>query len=183
MLDADPRGIGPVLDTGADGVILPRVEDPSQLESFARAIYFPPRGTRGFAPRRFSLTGNATNFDRRPACIVQVESAKAVSIAPALAAADVCDALVVGTSDLSFDLGEPLDSGNPRLGRAVAAVREAALEAGRGWGVASGGSPSRMRELAGSVGGTLIYGSDVRLFTEALDTLVTALRATDVRGR
>jgi 4-hydroxy-2-oxoheptanedioate aldolase len=182
LQEADTRGIGPILDTGVDGIILPRVEHPDELDAFASALHFPPRGTRGFAPRRSSLSSGVPGADRRPACIVQVESAAAVEIAPALAAHGVCDALVVGTSDLSFDLGKPLAGGDPRLDGAVEAVREAALAAGKGWGVAAGESPARMRELAGVDGGTLIYGSDVRLFAKALDDLVAALRAGAARA-
>ena len=176
LQEADARGIGAILDTGVDGIILPRVERIDQLDSVARALHFPPLGTRGFAPRRSSLAGGVPRSGSRPACIVQVESAAAVESAPALAAHDVCDALVVGTSDLSFDFGTPLAGGDPRLDSAVKVVRNAATAAGKGWGVAAGESPGRMRELASAEGGTLIYGSDVRLFAKALDDLVTALR-------
>jgi 4-hydroxy-2-oxoheptanedioate aldolase len=175
---ADASAIGPILDTGVDGIVVPRVGSAEQLEPIAKALHFPPRGTRGFAPRRASLSATLTDADYRVACIVQVESSEAVAGASELAAADVCDALVVGTSDLSFDIGAPLASGDPRLDDAVVAVREAAMAAGKGWGVAAGGSPKRIRELAAVDGGTLVYGSDVRLFGEAVSSLVETLRGT-----
>jgi 4-hydroxy-2-oxoheptanedioate aldolase len=180
LAEADTRGIGPVLDTGVDGIVLPRVERPEQLEEIAAALHYPPRGTRGFAPRRASLSTTVPRAEDRVACIVQVESSEAVTSAEALAAVDVCDALVVGTSDLSFDLGAPLVSTDPRVDAAVATVRTAAIAAGKGWGVAAGSSPRRIRELAATKGGTLVYGSDVRLFGEAMSGLVETLRASAV---
>lgn len=177
-------GLGRILDTGADGVVVPRVEGPDELEAIARALHFPPAGLRGFAPRRSSLSlGSGPDPDRRPACIVQVESAQAVAAAGELAAAGVCDALVVGTADLSLDLGIPLGAKDPRLDAAVASVREAALGAGKGWGVAIGASPARMRELAGADGGCLIYGSDIRIFSEAMDGLMRSLTGPDPEQR
>jgi 4-hydroxy-2-oxoheptanedioate aldolase len=178
--EADARGIGSILDTGVDGIVLPRVECRDQLEAVAAALHYPPRGTRGFAPRRASLSASLPSADDRVACIVQVESSEAVASAAELAAVDVCDALVVGTSDLSFDLGAPLASADPRLDAAVAAVRAAATAVGKGWGVAAGGSPRRIRELAAAGGGTLVYGSDVRLFGEAVNGLVEELRGSAV---
>jgi 4-hydroxy-2-oxoheptanedioate aldolase len=173
-LDCD--GVGALLDIGSDGVVLPRVEAPEDLEQAARALRYPPLGRRGFAPRRFGLSRGAPDLRSRPACIVQVESAQAVSRAAALAAHEVCDALVVGTSDLSLDIEAPPGLEDPRLGEAIRAVRDAALASGKGWGVAAGGSPADLRRLAGEGGGTLVYGSDIRIFTEALSERVGAIR-------
>jgi 4-hydroxy-2-oxoheptanedioate aldolase len=167
--------VGPVLDTGVDGIVVPRVDTPDELTALAAALHFPPKGRRGYAPRRSALSGRTVDVDLRPACVLQVESTIAVANAADLARMDICDALVVGTSDLSFDLGVPADISDPRLDAAVVAVREAALAAGKGWGVAVGGSPTRMRELAATAGGCLIYSSDVRMFSEILAQVAGAL--------
>jgi 4-hydroxy-2-oxoheptanedioate aldolase len=172
----DPRALGALLDTGADGVVLPRAERADEVEALAHALQFPPRGGRGYAPRRAALAAGVPGPGERPACIVQVESTAAIENAGALAAVDVCDALVVGTSDLSFDLGAPMELHHPSLVEAIAAIRSAATAAGKGWGVAAGGATAALRRLAGEPGGTLIYASDVRLFAEAVDARARALR-------
>lgn len=161
------RGLGALLDTGADGIVIPRVDNAEKLRDVVRGLRFPPDGTRGYAPRRDALT-NQRRLDERPACIVQVESETAVQEAQALAAVDGCDALVVGTSDLSFDLGSALELDHPEIARAVRAACDAAVAAGKGWGVAGGGDPARLRGLTGRRGGTVVYGSDIGVFAEAV---------------
>jgi 4-hydroxy-2-oxoheptanedioate aldolase len=171
----DGDGLGALLDTGVNGIVVPRVETAADLEALSLQTLFPPRGRRGYAPRRVTLNTTAS-FDERPACIVQVESRAAVDRAAELAACDITDALVVGTSDLSLDLGTPMRTDSPELIASVEQVRAAALAAGKGWGVAAGGDPARLRALAGERGATLVYASDVRVFTEAIADAARRLR-------
>jgi 4-hydroxy-2-oxoheptanedioate aldolase len=175
--DTGHEAVGALLDTGVDGVVLPRADDASEVKDVAAKLQFPPRGTRGFAPRRNVLARPERALAGRPACVVQIESQAAVANAAAIAEVEVCDALIVGTADLSLDLGVPLDLDSRDLANAVNGVREAALAAGKGWGVAGGGDVTRLHRLCGGdFRATLIYGSDVRLFAEIIDQRAQALR-------
>jgi 4-hydroxy-2-oxoheptanedioate aldolase len=170
-----PHGVGALLDTGVDGIVIPRVETAAAVEAIAAEFRFPPGGRRGYAARRGALVERPPRPEDRPCCIVQVESRRAVEDAASLAALEICDALVVGTSDLSFDLGTPMAVGDADMVGRINAVREAALAAGKGWGVAAGSESAELRRATGT-GGTWIYASDIRMISEALDGSVARLR-------
>src|SRR4051812_24873549 len=53
---ADPV-VGAVLDAGADGVVIPRVEQAQEAERVVHRLRYPPRGSRGVAARRASAYG------------------------------------------------------------------------------------------------------------------------------
>ncbi len=174
LTSPDSENLGALLDTGVDGIVLPRVETEQQLTEFARRVHFPPLGERGFAPRRASLADGVPTPGQRPACIVQVESKQAVATAERLAAHEVCDALVLGSSDYSFDVSRPMQLADQEICQTLATVRRAAQAHGKGWGLAVGGDPARARALAD--GGPVIFSSDVRMFWEVLASRTSVLR-------
>lgn len=173
--DSEPGALGALLDTGVDGVVLPRAEDPGRVEAVTRLLEFPPSGVRGYAPRRAALVKRESSSPRRPACIVQVESQRAVDNAGDLAQLETCDALVIGLNDLSLNLGVAPALDGPELTDAVRSVRSAADQAGKGWGVAVGRDSSCLDRIIAD-GGTLVYSSDVGLFAGAIDQAARAFR-------
>src|SRR5215470_15953509 len=48
----DVAWIKRVLDSGAEGIILPRAYSAKEVAAFVSACRYPPLGTRGFGPRR-----------------------------------------------------------------------------------------------------------------------------------
>jgi 2-keto-3-deoxy-L-rhamnonate aldolase RhmA len=162
-----------LLDAGVDGVVAPRVEDAAAAERLVERLRYPPAGSRGVAPRRASSWGRERDGPD-PACVVQVESAAAVARAEAIAAVDGVDALVVGCSDLSRDLGVPGRLGDPGLVEAVRAVQRAAAGAGLASGIAAPTAEALAALNAGR--STLaVYSSDVRIYARAVDAAVADL--------
>ena len=53
----DPAFIKPVLEMGPDGVISPMVCTREEAQRFADACLYPPKGERGFGPRRANRYG------------------------------------------------------------------------------------------------------------------------------
>ena len=167
----DDPALGPVLDAGVDGVVVPRVESAADAERVVERLRHPPRGTRGHATRR------ASGYGRQPAaeplCVVQVETRSALADCQAIAAVDGVDALVVGCADLAAALG----GGRAELREAVATVCRAAAAAGIAAGVAGPDDPELLLELAGGEATLLVLGADVRIFARALDLAIGRLRA------
>ncbi|HET9021836.1 MAG TPA: aldolase/citrate lyase family protein [Ornithinibacter sp.] len=131
--------VGRVLDGGAAGVMLPRMESAAQVSEALTHLRFPPRGDRGVATYnracRFGLDPGALDrADDEVLVVVQIESAAAVAAADEIAALDGVDVLFVGPRDLSHDLGVPGDVTAP----AFVAALETVLAAGRRHGTASG---------------------------------------------
>jgi 4-hydroxy-2-oxoheptanedioate aldolase len=179
----DSEVLPAVLDAGVDGVVMPRAEDPATVLAFVRRLHYPATGTRGFGPRRAGSYGRRATWwsdaEAAPTCTVQIETPVGVEQAAAIAAVDGVDALVVGCSDLSLELGAPLDLDDGALRSAVRLVREAAAGAGRRFGVAGGGEPAAMAALAEPGDDLVVFSADVRIYSRAVDavarTIVAAL--------
>lgn len=68
--------IAPVLDAGAMGLMLPRVETRKQVEQLVSYMKYPPLGVRGATAGRVTTTGIKSWPLRNPANIVPVRSLK-----------------------------------------------------------------------------------------------------------
>jgi 2-keto-3-deoxy-L-rhamnonate aldolase RhmA len=168
-VSADDPALGPALDAGVDGVVLPRVETPSQAEAAVERLRYPPRGSRGLAARRASAYGlDPRGEPEDPVCMVQVESARAVAAAEAIAAVEGVDALVVGCSDLALDMGVDPGTGSGELRDAIARVQRSCAATRRVSGVAGPDDPDLLTELAGGRSALLVLGADVRIYARAL---------------
>jgi 4-hydroxy-2-oxoheptanedioate aldolase len=168
-LPADDHGaIGAVLDAGADGVVLAAVDSAMVAAAGVAATVLPPLGERGYGPRRAGLRGrSAPRPAWQPSVWVQIETAAGVAAAREIAAIDGVDALVVGTADLSFALGVPLDFAAPELTSAVSLVRDAATAAGRAFGVAGALLDAPRALTTGAQ--VLVHSTDARLCASAVD--------------
>ncbi len=161
-----------ILDAGVDGIVAPRVQSAADAAELVRCLRYPPVGSRGFGPRRAGHYGRIAAFASSPAaevaCIAQIESARAAAAAAEIAAVEGLDALVVGCSDLSFDLGVPQQLDAPVLRSTIDDVRLSARAAGVAFGIAASGDPAQIAALAAEA--TLVtYSVDVRLYARAVD--------------
>jgi 4-hydroxy-2-oxoheptanedioate aldolase len=158
--------VAPVLDAGADGIVVPRVEDAADAAAAVAALRLPPAGTRGYGPRRLAVRPLA----QPPACVLQVETVRGVEQARAIARADGVSAIVAGCADLSHELGDPLRLDGPALHEAIGIVRDAADAAGVTFGVA--GLPAALVPAGVEL---VVASCDIRIFDAAL--AATARRA------
>ena len=134
---ADPYLARRLLDAGAQGLIVPVVEDAGRFRAFADHCLYPPRGRRGLGLSRANLWGD--RFDDyvggfEPVLVAQVETRKGVADIDEIAALDVVDAVFLGPYDLSADLGRPGDFETSDFKGAVAAVRSACERHGKAAG-------------------------------------------------
>ena len=129
-----------VLDSGAAGIMLPRLNTVDEVAEAVRHLRYPPAGDRGVATYnracRFGLDPGA--LDRANAevlGVVQVESAIAVGDAGQIAGLDGVDVLFVGPRDLSHDLGVPGDLTAPAFIEATEHVLAACRRHGKACGL------------------------------------------------
>lgn len=143
-VESDERiRIGRVLDNGAAGVMLPRLDTAEQVRAAVRHLYYPGTGAdgdRGVATYnracRFGLDAGALDrANDQVLGVVQIESAQAVAEAAAIAAIDGVDVLFVGPRDLSHDLGVPGQVTAPEFLDAIEQVRAAAHQQGKASGL------------------------------------------------
>ncbi|MFC5502629.1 HpcH/HpaI aldolase/citrate lyase family protein [Lysinimonas soli] len=130
-----------VLDSGAQGIIIPSVESRAQAEAIVAALRYPPLGHRnwgGMSPqfgfRPPPLLDAVLATERETLLIAMIESAEGVRQVREIAAVEGIDALFVGASDLSLNLEAPGEFGSPVILEAIDAVIEACTESTKVFG-------------------------------------------------
>lgn len=117
------------LDAGADGLLIPQVRSPEDLEQIREAAFYPPEGRRGIGPGRSSDFGlNLMNMKNDPnrdlALIVQIETKEALDHIDRIISSDFIDMVFVGPGDLSMNLGVFGQFSNPIMTREVSNIIE-----------------------------------------------------------
>jgi 2-keto-3-deoxy-L-rhamnonate aldolase RhmA len=155
-LAALPTGITPIvricadaldegtrcLDNGALGVIVPHVDTVERAKEIARAFRYPPLGHRSWggppAAYGYQPPGNAeaqAALNEAVLVVAMIESPQAVGNADAIAAVEGIDALLIGTSDLTAELGISGQIGHARVAEAYEKVGAACRAHGKALGM------------------------------------------------
>lgn len=167
------------LDSGAGGVIVPRVRSAADAARAARATRYPPAGTRGIAPRRAGAYGRDGGYLGRAndivACVIQVETREALDDLDAILATPGVDAVLVGPNDLAGALGHTGDIDHPENLAAIARIRVTAKTAGIPAGIhVRDGAEARWRLAEGFAFVTV--STDVGILAAAVDAMVREAR-------
>jgi 2-dehydro-3-deoxyglucarate aldolase/4-hydroxy-2-oxoheptanedioate aldolase len=120
-----------LLDSGAQGIILPRVEDPRLLQEALSWMRFPPEGKRGYGVNTTMIDYEARSFNEIIAhqnlntlAVVQFETVNAMERADELLSLKGVNIAMVGPADLSISLGVPGQFDHPLLISTVDALIE-----------------------------------------------------------
>ncbi|MGV9799126.1 HpcH/HpaI aldolase family protein [Mycobacterium sp. NPDC003449] len=149
-------GIGPeigrALDSGALGVVVPRIETAEQARACVDLVRYPPDGQRGAGPGRSTAFGkdigtSIGEANSSVALIVQVETELGLKNAYDIASVDGVDIVFVGPGDLAVSMG--ITMGSERHTAAVAEILGEVKRAGKLSGTFSltGHDLPRWREL------------------------------------
>ena len=156
--------LAPVLDAGAVGIVVSHVESSAQATDLVSRLRYPPLGSRGWGPRRAAAVGGRPGVNTvsdRVLCIAQIETKVGVEAAGFIAAVDGIDALLVGASDLSVELGVPVQYGAEVLRAAIRSVQAACREAGVISGIAGVRPAELLAEVCGNDSTIVLAGSDM----------------------
>jgi len=175
----DPVWIKRILDTGADGVLLPHVSSADEARAAVQAAYYPPRGRRsfgvsrahGYGPRMNDYLGSSAD---ETTVMVQIESAAAVRDIDAILTTDGVDAAVIGPFDLSGSMGHLGDITHPEVAAAIDAVLAAGKKHGVPVGIFCGSAELAQGYLARGFS-PIAVGVDCMLLAAAARTLRQSL--------
>jgi 4-hydroxy-2-oxoheptanedioate aldolase len=126
------------LDGGALGVVIPHVDTQEQARAMADAFRFPPAGHRsiggayphfGFASRPVEEV--VRGLDQATLVVAMIETPQAVENAERIAAVPGVDALLVGTNDLSLEMGIPGQLDHAKVKAALDSVLAACKKHGK----------------------------------------------------
>jgi 4-hydroxy-2-oxoheptanedioate aldolase len=174
-----PADIGAALDGGALCVIVPHVSSAEEAQAAVHGAKYPPLGGRSLAAQ-----SPATRYLPLPAAeivrimngetmvIAMLETAEGIAAADEIAAVPGIDALMIGPSDFSAELGIPGETSHPRIKEAYAQAIAAAMRHGKQF-VASGPD---IGELAAGGARILLGGTDVSYLMTAARQAAAALR-------
>jgi 2-keto-3-deoxy-L-rhamnonate aldolase RhmA len=138
-----PGLVRPLLDNGAQGIILPFVESAAAVEELVSWCRFHPRGRRGVGSplpahdyRRLALADHVGGSDDEVLVAIQVESLAGVEGVEELCAVEGLDVVILGLNDLATSCGLPGDVRHAQVVEAGERVLRAAAERGVAGGAA-----------------------------------------------
>jgi len=128
--------IKPVLDSGADGIIVPQVRSADEVQRIVNDCRYPPLGQRGYGPRvpsNYGRDGGKAYIEQANQAIfvaVQIENREALDAIDAIVAVPSLDSVALGPWDLSASLGFMGEVEHPQVLAAIDHVIERARHAG-----------------------------------------------------
>jgi 2-dehydro-3-deoxyglucarate aldolase/4-hydroxy-2-oxoheptanedioate aldolase len=114
--------VSKVLDLGASGIIIPRIESVAELELAVDMMRLPPKGRKGVGGYDFSnddLLHKLANYNTEKMIIIQMENPTAITNLGAMLAMKEVAGVIVGPYDLSVSMGIPGQFQNPQFIQAV----------------------------------------------------------------
>ena len=132
----NPVLVKPVLDMGSAGIIFPFIRTVGEAELAVSSCKYPPRGIRGFGPRR---ANNYSNMDPKdyleisrsePWVILQIEHIEGVNNLEEIVRVDGVDIIIIGANDLSGSIGILGQTNHPELVRLLDKISEICRKAG-----------------------------------------------------
>lgn len=177
-----------LLDGGALGTVMPHVQNAAEARRIVDLQKYPPLGHRSVSGAMAHF--NFTSVPQREVCetlnasclvVVMIESAEAVSNADEIAAVNGVDVLLVGSGDLSADLGVPGETGHEKLRIAHESVIAAAQKHGKWTGAAGVADPEVLAKYIGMGVRFVQAGSDLGFLTAAAASRATFLRNAPLR--
>lgn len=138
VAENSPGAINDLLDAGAMGIVVPMVNSPEEAQAAVAAAFYPPKGVRSRGGSATAIHGDDYHAwaNDEILLVVMLETARAVDRADEILAVPGVDMCLVGTSDLSLDIGCARD--DAAIGEALARVAAAANRHGVGLGIGIG---------------------------------------------
>mgnify|MGYP001188104564 CR=1 FL=1 len=178
----DPVLIKPVLDLGADGIIVPMVSTAEDVSRAVAACQYPPQGIRGFGPLR------PLNYGRRDASqfcdeanesiivVIQIEQVEAVENIEEILAVPGLTSIAFGPQDLAASFGYRTQPQHPEVLAAVKTVVEKAQQANIPVGISVGDDPDQLCQWADMGIQWLTMGTDATLLIRAAQDVSGKIR-------
>lgn len=172
------------LDLGAEGIIAPMINTPTDARAFAAVAKFPPLGERSFGPHRaMTLQGRTVPLDylreanEGTLTLAMIETPTALANVDDIAATPGIDALFIGPYDLSTSLsaGKAQDINAPEVDEAIDRIRAAADKAGKIPGIFCRDA-ERARAMAKRGFRFITVGNDLGFLRESATAALKALQ-------
>ena len=177
----DTSTILKVLDLGAQGIMVPQIDDFNQAKQLSEALFYPPKGSRGKAPSvRATKYGSSpaylANANSQLVCMLQVETESILEDLDKVASLETVDVLFIGPVDLTSSLGIPGQYDHPRFLKAIDRVLDAAEKSRKATGIILFDHQD-LEKYVGLGINVIAAGSDIGLMDEAGRALLSSLKS------
>ena len=163
-----------ILDTGAQGIVVPHVDDIKTAKNMVENVKYPPVGKRSITGSLPQLNFIPTPVDKATKAIndatlliVMLETEKAVENADEIAAIDGIDALLFGTNDLTIEMGIPGQIGDARVARHYETAAAACAKHGKFLGMGGVYDPAIMKDYVAMGARLILAGNDFPFLMKA----------------
>jgi 4-hydroxy-2-oxoheptanedioate aldolase len=179
----EPGIIMKMLDAGCYGLICPMVNSRAEAEAFVGACRYPPLGYRSIGPNRVVLYAGSDYVSKANETVIamaMIETATALENLDEILSVPGLDAIYIGPSDLSQNLGEK-PSADPTAPRVVAAI-DRILASAQAQGVVAGihtGSTDYALSMIEKGFQFVTILSDARLMAQTAGQVVATMKAED----
>ena len=131
--------IKPLLESGADGILIQMVNTSNDVQNLINNLKFPPIGKRSYGVNRaqgygFDFNEYITSWNNDSSFIIQVESIEAVENIESLLEFSEVDAVMIGPYDISGSLGVPGELNHKKVISASKKVIDACSKYGKSCG-------------------------------------------------
>lgn len=177
--------IKPLLESGADGMLIQMVNTVDQVRNLINDLKYPPLGKRSYGVSRaqgygFDFSEYITHWNETSTFIIQVESIEAVNKIEDLLAFDEIDAVMVGPYDISGSLGVPGQLDHPKVLEASKKVIKACEKFGKSCGTQlNDPNPENIQTLFDMGYTYAILGSDLFVlwkWAEQMQQIIKSIR-------
>jgi 2-dehydro-3-deoxyglucarate aldolase len=174
-----------LLDSGADGIIVPMVNTQKEAQKIIEFCKYPSIGKRSFGIARaqgygFDFDEYVKAWNKSSSIIVQIESIEGVETIEQILSLEQIDGAMVGPYDLSGSLKVPGQLNNPKVTKACKKVIAACKKQGKACGTQVIEPENNSLKKAFSSGFTfVVLASDVFLlwkWSQRMKKLVTSIR-------
>ena len=169
----DPVLAKPILEMGPDGLVFPFIRTAEEAEAAVAACRYPPKGIRGFGPRRANRYGTLSNdeylatVDSSLLKIMQIEHIDAVNNLEEILAVDGVDTIVVGTNDLSGSIGLLGQTRHPEVLALLDTIAAKCKKAGVPLGISMGFDKANVADWIRRGASWMGVGNDVSYIAQA----------------
>jgi 2-keto-3-deoxy-L-rhamnonate aldolase RhmA len=179
---SDVPHIKPLLDIGAGGIVVPQVQSVDEVRHVVDACRYPPRGKRGYGPRRASAYGRdggaewMQSVNEQLFVGVQIENLAALAVVEEIASIEGLDSIVLGPYDLSIALGQSGQINHPDVQNALKRIIAAGQNAGKYIGTGMAGSTTEALKAIALGVQWIQCGDDYGYMVSYADALMRQIR-------
>jgi 2-keto-3-deoxy-L-rhamnonate aldolase RhmA len=174
------------LDCGAFGIVVPHVDTAEEAREVVDRLKYPPAGHRSVAGampqlgfRSLPIGEAAALVNANMLIVVMLESPTAIANAAAIAAVQGVDVLLIGTNDLTFEMGLPGQLMHPKVVEAYRTTVAACKAHGKWAGMGGVYTEEGLRTYIGLGMRMVLAGSDLSFlmqFTSARTQMLRGLQ-------